>query len=101
MILVSTIVLHQFVNLTWPQRIYILQPHYGNGVFGNIYFSAGQHSIAVIGVVDMFGPGMGKTSFVVLVDPYPFNAIKRVWIDQDVIDSPHCILPKKHTLFYF
>ena len=36
----------------------------------------------------------------VLVDPYPFDAVKRVWIDQnkkrvwinqDVIDSPHCI----------
>ena len=26
----------------------------------------------------------------ILVDPYPFNAVKRVWIDQDVIDSPHC-----------
>ena len=36
----------------------------------------------------------------VLVDPYPFNAVKSVWIDQkkrewidqDIIDSPHCIL---------
>ena len=26
----------------------------------------------------------------VLVNPYPFNAVKRVWIDQDIIDSPHC-----------
>ena len=30
--------------------------------------------------------------FSVLVDPYPFNAVKRVWIDPDVIDSPHCKL---------
>ena len=28
--------------------------------------------------------------FFVLVDPYPFNAIKMVWIDKDVIDSPNC-----------
>ena len=48
--------------------------------------------------------------FFVLVDPYPFNAVervllllvvsmdrpkqKRVWIDQDVIDSPHCTYQK-------
>ena len=42
----------------------------------------------------------------VLVDPYPFNAVervlllmdrpkqKRVWFDQDVIDSPHCMYQK-------
>ena len=29
--------------------------------------------------------------FFVLVDLYPFYCIKRVWIDQDVIDGPHCI----------
>ena len=27
--------------LAWPEQY--LQPHYGNGVFGNVYFSAGQH----------------------------------------------------------
>ena len=33
-------------------------------------------------------------TFFVLVNPYLFNAVKRVWIDQDVIDndSPHCIV---------
>ena len=28
----------------------------------------------------------------VLVDPYPFYFIKRVWIDQDVIDGPRYTL---------
>ena len=28
----------------------------------------------------------------VLVDPYPFNAVKRLWIRQDVIDSSHCCM---------
>ena len=28
---------------TGPERIYILQLHYGNGVFGNFYLSVGQH----------------------------------------------------------
>jgi hypothetical protein len=26
-----------------PERIYYLQPHYGNGVFSNVYLSDGQH----------------------------------------------------------
>ena len=47
--------------MTWilPERSMYLQPHYGNGVFGNIYLSAGGkhcwHPIAVMGVVDTFG----------------------------------------------
>ena len=34
-----------------------LQPHYGNGVFANVYLLAGhcRHPIAVMGVVDTFG----------------------------------------------
>ena len=41
-----------------------------------------------------------------LVDPYPFTAIKRVWIDQDVIDGPHCMprtrfIRDKHTQIVF
>ena len=42
--------------------------------------------------------GLGQSiPFFGLVDPYSFNAVKRVWIDQNkkgygstVIDSPHC-----------
>ena len=26
----------------------------------------------------------------ILVDPYPFNALKRIWIVQDIIDCQHC-----------
>jgi hypothetical protein len=35
----------------------------------------------------------------VLVDPWPFNAVKRVWIDQDVIYSPHCMMIEIGKIF--
>ena len=31
---------------------------------------------------------------VVLVQPYPFNAVKRVSIDQDIINDPRCMVAK-------
>ena len=31
---------------------------------------------------------------VVLVHPYPFKAVKRVRIDQDIIISPGCMIAK-------
>ena len=50
-----------------------LQPHYGNGVFGNVCLSAGQHPIAVMGVVDMFGLGLfdGSLAFTSLTNGGP------------------------------
>ena len=44
--------------------------------------------------VDVFGL---SAPFFVLVYPYPFNAMKRIWINQDVIDSPHCIFDLKKS----
>ena len=32
----------------------------------------------------------------VLVDPYPFNAVKRVWINKDVNDGPRCMIAKDY-----
>ena len=37
--LFKTISFFRIVNIAWTY----LQPHYGNGVFGNVYLSAGQH----------------------------------------------------------
>ena len=51
------ILLQNLNTMTELARTY-LQPHYGNGVFGNVYLSAGQHCrhpIAAMGVVDTFG----------------------------------------------
>ena len=41
--------------------------------------------------VDSYNVSTWEDEDFVLVHPYPFNAAKRVWIDQDVIESPHCI----------
>ena len=35
----------------------------------------------------------------VFVDPYPFSWVKRVWINQDIIDSPY-ILPTNFLNFW-
>ena len=46
-----------------------LQPHYGTWVFGNVYLSTGKskrHPIAVVGVVDMFGPCLTVLIFILL-----------------------------------
>ena len=34
---------------------------------------------------------------VVLVHPYPFKAVKRVRIDQDIINGPRCMIAKDTT----
>ena len=49
-----------------------------------------------------------STPFFVLVDPHHFNAVKgcgstktkKVWIDQDIIDSPHCSILMTHKFFF-
>ena len=69
--------------------------------FSKKYFSAD-----ILEQSDIVQHGPSMTSWLihtlfVLVDPYPFNAVKRVlmdrpkqkrvWINQDVIGGPHCM----------
>ena len=70
-------------NLPGPKY---LQPHYGNGVFGNAFLPVGQHCrhpIAVMGIVDTFSPGFPEPSRLPPVEPargiWPSKQYKYQW----------------------